>query len=36
VTVICSDKTGALTENRMTVTMVDVAGHQLHLQESKR
>ncbi len=33
VTVICSDKTGTLTENRMTVTLVDVAGHQLDLQE---
>jgi Ca2+-transporting ATPase len=36
VTVICSDKTGTLTENRMTVTMVDVAGHRLDLQESMR
>jgi Ca2+-transporting ATPase len=36
VTVICSDKTGTLTENRMTVTMVDVAGHQLDLQEAMR
>ena len=36
VTVICSDKTGTLTENRMTVTLVDVAGHQLDLQEAMR
>ena len=33
VTVICSDKTGTLTENRMTVTILDVANHQLDLKE---
>jgi len=36
VTVICSDKTGTLTENRMTVTILDVAGHQLDLTEAMR
>lgn len=33
VTVICSDKTGTLTENRMTVTVVDVAEHRIDLVE---
>jgi Ca2+-transporting ATPase len=33
VTVICSDKTGTLTENRMTVTVLDVAGHRVDLVE---
>lgn len=32
VTVICSDKTGTLTENRMTVTFIDVVNHQLDLK----
>ena len=36
VTVICSDKTGTLTENRMTVTMLDVAGHQVNFSEQLR
>ncbi len=34
VTVICSDKTGTLTENRMTVVVLDVAGHRFDLQEA--
>jgi len=33
VTVICSDKTGTLTENRMTVVVLDVAEHELDLTE---
>ncbi len=33
VTVICSDKTGTLTENRMTVSVLDVAGHRIDLTE---
>ncbi|MGC9360506.1 MAG: cation-translocating P-type ATPase, partial [Anaerolineae bacterium] len=33
VTTICSDKTGTLTENRMTVTILDVAGGRLDLSE---
>ena len=36
VTTICSDKTGTLTENRMTVTIIDVAGHFLELQGTAR
>jgi Ca2+-transporting ATPase len=33
VTIICSDKTGTLTENRMTVIVLDIAGHQVDLTE---
>jgi Ca2+-transporting ATPase len=36
VTTICSDKTGTLTENRMTVVVLDVAGHRVLLDESMR
>jgi Ca2+-transporting ATPase len=36
VTVICSDKTGTLTENRMTVTVLDLAGHRLDVPEAIR
>ena len=35
VTVICSDKTGTLTENRMTVTVVDVAEHEIDFSEEE-
>lgn len=34
VTVICSDKTGTLTENRMTVVVLDVAEHAINLTET--
>jgi len=33
VTVICSDKTGTLTENRMTVTVLDMAEHRIDMSE---
>jgi P-type Ca2+ transporter type 2C len=36
VNIICSDKTGTLTENRMTVTVLDVAGKYLDLASSER
>ncbi|MBN1319245.1 MAG: cation-translocating P-type ATPase [Thermoleophilia bacterium] len=34
VTVICSDKTGTLTENRMTVAILDVAGDEVDLHQA--
>ncbi len=36
VTVIASDKTGTLTENRMTVTVIDAAGHRIDMLETMR
>jgi P-type Ca2+ transporter type 2C len=36
VTVICSDKTGTLTENRMTVMVLDIAGHTVRFDEDLR
>jgi P-type Ca2+ transporter type 2C len=33
VTVICSDKTGTMTQNRMTVSVLDVAGNTLEFEE---
>ncbi|MBN8636110.1 MAG: cation-translocating P-type ATPase [Anaerolineae bacterium] len=34
VTTICSDKTGTLTENKMTVTVMDVAGSRAKMDEA--
>jgi len=36
VTTICTDKTGTLTENRMTVTVIEVAGERLEIEQALR
>jgi Ca2+-transporting ATPase len=36
VSIICSDKTGTLTQNRMTVTVLDIANHRIDLQQPAR
>jgi P-type Ca2+ transporter type 2C len=36
VNVICSDKTGTLTQNRMTVTALDVANHRVELRQREQ
>ncbi len=36
VTVVCSDKTGTLTENRMSVTVVDAAAERIDFEETLR
>lgn len=36
VTVICTDKTGTLTENRMTVTALVAAGQRIDLEQNQR
>jgi P-type Ca2+ transporter type 2C len=36
ITTICTDKTGTLTENRMQVVVVDVAGHEIDRSERLR
>ncbi len=33
VNIICSDKTGTLTQNRMTVTVLDIANHRIELKQ---
>jgi Ca2+-transporting ATPase len=35
VTVICSDKTGTLTQNEMTVTLIDVANHRADISQGE-